>query len=224
MSRLGRALRAPEVALLRAVTPEEAEAMSDAFLERRRALAGAVDRYLEETEVRLDVGDDGFGDLIAHVIGMGRDAYEQALAEPAQVVERGQSGDFEESFAYAIPDRDSYAKLLPGRYAERARKLRRDYAEAAERAVDLKNADAIAEAVTRLVALLRPMAEGDWKAFLATESEGVALAESIVALAAPLFRYAAFRAGGDTLSSPWPVRNLYSDVALWLRDFPQGDV
>lgn len=75
-----------------------------AFSSRRLLLAAALEERLlsweAETGEHIEGGDDSFRDLINHLIGLGREAYERALADPASVAARARAHDYRESFAY----------------------------------------------------------------------------------------------------------------------------
>lgn len=55
-----------------------------------------------------DLGDDSFGDLIAHIIGLGWEEYERVFENPRVMQKRGLDYDFTESFAYCLPDKSNY--------------------------------------------------------------------------------------------------------------------
>lgn len=75
-----------------------------AFSARRHALARRLEerltRWEEETGERIEAGDDSFRDLVNHLIGSGREAYQRALAEPATAALLARDGAYRESFAY----------------------------------------------------------------------------------------------------------------------------
>jgi len=58
-----------------------------------------------------DLGDDSFGDLLAHIVGLGREEYEASLAEPERVQSRGLHYHFSESFSYCLPSESEYEPL-----------------------------------------------------------------------------------------------------------------
>lgn len=62
-----------------------------------------VDEFERAEGVSCGCGDDGFSDLLHHVIGLGKEEYEAALKDPMRVVKRGQEYRYEESFSYCIP-------------------------------------------------------------------------------------------------------------------------
>lgn len=47
--------------------------------------------------------DDGTWDLCAHVVGLGRSAFIDAMGNPESLVERGKAHDYVENFGYWIP-------------------------------------------------------------------------------------------------------------------------
>ena len=72
----------------------------DAF---EHALYEKVERYERANDVSCECGDDGFGDLLSHMVGLGKEYFEACMADPSIVVERGQRSDYVEKFSYGIP-------------------------------------------------------------------------------------------------------------------------
>ena len=66
-------------------------------------LCEEVESFENRNGVSCDCGDDGFSDLTNHVVGLGKEAFEAAMADPMLVVRRGQEYDYAESFSYCIP-------------------------------------------------------------------------------------------------------------------------
>lgn len=90
-----------------------------------------VEEYERANDVSCGQGDDGFGDLIAHCVGLGREYYERCMENPGLVVERGHAKygtpeSFTENFGYCIP----YAPQAPKETVEEAmQKIRNERAE-----------------------------------------------------------------------------------------------
>lgn len=117
---------------------EYSEHLGDVF---DKLYKNQVDWCQENWEKRTtDCGDDGFSDLLHHVVGLGKEEYDRAMEDPWLVVKRARSYDFMESFAYCTPyDRD-YAptnfKLAEARsgleYWEWQKIMRPDYTAVSE--------------------------------------------------------------------------------------------
>jgi len=58
----------------------------------------------------LGVGDDGYGDLLYHIIGLGKAEYDKCLKSFALIKELAHSGKYKESFKYCIPYDDDYGE------------------------------------------------------------------------------------------------------------------
>jgi hypothetical protein len=101
--------------LLRKLTPDQAEAMQEVYGKLSGKLYKALDRVVE------GLGDDGFGDLIAHIIGMGRREYSAVLRDPELGAERARNYDFTESFSYALPSKYDYENLNVSKYLKWAK-------------------------------------------------------------------------------------------------------
>ena len=59
--------------------------------------------YVALTKDIRDVGDDSFGDLIAHIVGLGHEKYEAVLADHTVAQKMVDDSEYKESFSYAIP-------------------------------------------------------------------------------------------------------------------------
>jgi len=82
---------------------ETMEELSDFVRTRVSDLALAVAKYENENGIRLMVGsDDGFSDLRYHVVGLGQNEFDLAMANPKRLEERYLKGDYKESFAYVF--------------------------------------------------------------------------------------------------------------------------
>ena len=78
--------------------------------EKTGHLYGVIDTYEKRNGVSCECGDDGFDDLRAHIVGLGKEEYDAVLADPMRAVTRGQASDYIESFSYAIPHLPSKEK------------------------------------------------------------------------------------------------------------------
>lgn len=96
--------------LMRRLTAEQAHAFRKSFEEYRGALYKACFHTVE------GCGDDSFSDLISHIVGLGRKEYEATLANPRLAQNRCRENKYTESFAYAIPSKDSYEDITIEHY------------------------------------------------------------------------------------------------------------
>jgi hypothetical protein len=87
---------------------EEAAAFDEHLQTFRFALHDVLGEWEEETGAEFETGDDGFDDLICHIIGLGRQEYEAVVSDPRRALERAQSGDYRESFRYLVPWPEDY--------------------------------------------------------------------------------------------------------------------
>ena len=62
--------------------------------------------YSYDAGWRVGTGDDSTWDLCSHVVGLGRDAFLDAMATPENLIERGRTGNYKENFGYWIPSDD----------------------------------------------------------------------------------------------------------------------
>jgi len=95
--------RAVEAAILKSWDNEFIYTFDRRTAALRQELSAKVERYEDLNDVSCGCGDDGFSDLINHVVGLGKEVYEAAMADPMLVVKRGRAYDYVESFSYCIP-------------------------------------------------------------------------------------------------------------------------
>ena len=74
-----------------------------------RDLDSAIEKW-EDANDELPCGDDGYGDLKHHILGLGREVFEAEKADPALVLKRASEHDYVESFGYAIPYKSDLPK------------------------------------------------------------------------------------------------------------------
>jgi hypothetical protein len=93
------------------------------YVKLSKAVTDAESRGWESGGETCGCGDDGFSDLIHHVIGLGREEYEASLADPMRVIKRGQEGRYEESFGYCIPYKSDAELITKSTYIRRAEQI-----------------------------------------------------------------------------------------------------
>ena len=77
-----------------------------------------VDQWEKKNNTRLDIGsDDGFGDVLHHIVGLGEDAFNKAIAIPKLIELRynakyGSKEGYTESFSYAFHEPEKKQSVL----------------------------------------------------------------------------------------------------------------
>jgi hypothetical protein len=107
---------------LRKWTPKQTKQMNEVYKYLYNKLYRACNAVVE------DLGDDGFGDLLSHIIGLGRTEYERVLANPKLAATRADNNQFKECFSYCLPYEEDYEKLKPEFYDEWAARAAKDLA------------------------------------------------------------------------------------------------
>jgi hypothetical protein len=166
----------------------------------------------------LPGGDDALDDLVHHIIGLGREEYDRALAAPERAISRGQCGGYTESFLYVIPDEMDERKPNSDAYGDRARALRSGYAQLYGRP-ELR---CFLPMIRETIRLLRALEEGDSQTFIRNIDRGrriaADLADDIDALVEAL------RIAGISYIAPdvpdAELRKLYRDARRWLVEYP----
>ena len=93
---------------------DEAYQMRGRFNQLYNTLDSVVSPELAQYQLVFDqylVGDDSYSDLIAHIIGLGRDEYYSTLNNPQLAIIRAKDGRFSESFSYVLPYVDNQSDM-----------------------------------------------------------------------------------------------------------------
>lgn len=158
------------LALARAMSIEDAAAFHVAY----DAAVAAVAAKLEKSIRKIDgyIGD-GFADLCAHIVGLGREEYERVLADPRRGVSRYKAGRFTESFGYCIPTGSDYAALDPAYHQARAAELVAEYQTA------LAEGRGDPAGVAVVVGALQKLASGDHAGCFAEAETAIEAAKAV---------------------------------------------
>lgn len=89
-------------ALAGRTTLPERLAAEGCFWSLRRRLHQRIEAWEGDGGEQIPAGDDSFGDLLSHVIGLGRAEFEATLAEPDRARDRAERRDYQESFAHVL--------------------------------------------------------------------------------------------------------------------------
>ena len=92
---------------------EETEAFRETFNDLKRALGDELSQWAKDEDKSFNLGDDSWGDLLAHIIGLGKREYEATMRDPSRALNRERRGDYKESFVYSIPYPGDYKKMAP---------------------------------------------------------------------------------------------------------------
>ena len=94
--------KAIKIDLMRRLSPDQAVSLKDKFLSLREALDQRMGIFIE------GLGDDSYSDLLAHIIGMGREEYAAVMANPLKGKQRSDNLEYTESFLYSLPYETDY--------------------------------------------------------------------------------------------------------------------
>lgn len=78
--------------------------LEKAWNNKRKRLMKRIQEWENETGQSLPAGDDAFIDLVNHIIGLGKAEYDAVLKDPDLAMKRAEAANYEESFAYTLPD------------------------------------------------------------------------------------------------------------------------
>ncbi len=118
---------------------EAAKAAAEGFHGAVRGFARRLEDAIDEACPNLGdytyVSDDSFSDVVYHIIGLGKDTYNEVMAQlqnttlvpqdrAGEVIRRLQTRDYQESFAYLIPYDVDVDNLVPETYVSRMERLK----------------------------------------------------------------------------------------------------
>lgn len=103
-------------------TIERAEAFRDTYTHKYNEVSKALDSVEDDIPF---LGDDSYSDLVAHVIGLGREIFERETSNPQLLVKRAELYDYKESFSYCVPE---LSDMLPSAQLEQDHQRMRDRA------------------------------------------------------------------------------------------------
>jgi hypothetical protein len=191
--------------LMERFTWEQIEALAAIDTAVYRRLYKAVTDWEEKTRQSCGCSDDGFSDLLNHIVGLGREEWQACLDDPSKAKARADRGDYTESFSYCWPRHEDYKQLtLKGFWVwieaqlHELKQLKEGVEIPVKRGEDptetFQQIDGAFEKAIGAVEILR---RGDIPAFLATKSE--------VIPAVKLLRE-------HIQGMHWGVDNLYNDL------------
>jgi len=92
---------------MRTLTQPQSEGLRRKFDKIRARLNNKI------TNIVYHVSDDGFSDLVAHIIGMGKDTYDAVMQNPRLAQNIIDANEYVENFGYSFPDKDDYNLIDP---------------------------------------------------------------------------------------------------------------
>lgn len=199
-------IRKVKLALLRTWTPEKAARVREVFYALSRHLYRVLDKVVD------GVGDDGFDDLRAHIIGLGRKEFERVLKKPTLAQERINRRDYVESFSYCLPHGEDYKTLDPAYYVKWAR----DICKELKAGFKDDRFEPVFPQMQKLIDLFLPATKGDLAAMLPLKTEALKLRKDIEKRGDWLWRDAPFRDGAHFANSA-SVSNFFGDLAEFLE-------
>jgi len=111
------------------------------------------------TDVVHGVSDDGLSDLVAHIIGMGKQSYNAVMKDPHLAQRLIDNHNYVESFAYAFPYKDDYDLIDPQHLIKQAT----GYLEELSELTSTITSQVDAETLRNMIKRLRAAESGDFK-------------------------------------------------------------
>jgi len=138
---------------MRELTPSQIEGLRRKFDKFRARLDNKI------TSVVHGVGDDSFSDVLAHIIGMGKEAYDAVMKDPSLAQQLIDDNKYRESFSYAFPYKDDYHLIDPQYLISRATSYLEDLSELTSAITSQRDAETLRDMIKRL----RIAETGDFK-------------------------------------------------------------
>lgn len=115
--------------ILKTTSPLEIEDMKAMFKRLKHQLGKRFNDWLQDHPDKDEqvYGGDGYDDLLAHVIGLGKAEYNASMRNPSKLFDRWDRRDYRESFAYVLPDKRDYENIIEATYADKAEKVWENY-------------------------------------------------------------------------------------------------
>ena len=190
---------------------KQVDGIRETFGKLKGTLTKRLDSWMASEAPALGVqswgtGDDGFDDLISHIIGLGWKEYQAVMKDPKLAWDRAQKYKYKESFTYAIPWKNDTDEQDPLRFAKWAKRAIGEYQ------VILNDPDlqAFHKDTKKLMALLKIMAANKPEAYYAKRGEATKLAMKIW----DGWKRVKGRLPRDSVEMvrPWGVENLGNDL------------
>ena len=122
--------------LLREWDREFARQVLDFVSDRESQLYERLEDWSDQNDKEFGIGDDSFGDLLAHIVGLGQLEFKAVMEDPQKALDRANAKDgtpasYVENFTYVLPyvfddeedpyGMDDYKKLSATYYQDRAK-------------------------------------------------------------------------------------------------------
>ena len=141
---------------MRTMTLPQAEGLRRKFDKFRSRLDNKI------TDKVHGVGDDSFSDVIAHIIGMGKHAYDLVMKDPSLAQRLIDAHEYVENFGYAFPDKDDYNLIEPKYLIKQATGYLEELSELTSNRSAIKSQED-AETLRDMIKRLRAAESGDFK-------------------------------------------------------------
>jgi len=88
-------------------TKKKRDAFREEYSSARRVLSARINEWERQSRNSCGCSDDGFDDLVAHIIGLGKEEFEKVMADPKFAYDRahaayGSAAGYTESFSYCL--------------------------------------------------------------------------------------------------------------------------
>jgi len=105
--------------MLENFTAKRGNEISEFIAKRFKELYKRIEKYEQANDTHCGDygGDDSFGDMIHHVIGLGEAKFNEIMEDPSKL----NGMDFVESFGYCMPYEEDYKMLSEDYHVERAK-------------------------------------------------------------------------------------------------------
>ncbi len=143
--------------MLRTMNPESVKAMRDRFDNLYNILSRKINDEVE------NIGDDGYSDLLSHIIGMGKKLYNDILQDPSIAQKIIDARAYEESFSYVFPHDDDWKMNDPQHFMDQATKYLEDLSPLTTGKIQVTIHKEDVETIRDMVKRLRSVESGNFR-------------------------------------------------------------
>ena len=209
--------KAIKKSLMGKLSPDEADELQTTMMKLEGKLYTALKN--------LNIGsNDTMGDLIAHIIGMGKKEFEAVIKDPQLAYQRYQSGQYTESFSYALPHKSDYKNLNVTKFTDWAQEVIGNYTmilNASEDDIPWKSK--LAAPLKKVISIMEKFVETkDVATFLDNEAEAKKESEEVgkilsrLQLGWSIPKEGSLESAVHFSGNKWGVWNLFTDVRDYL--------
>jgi len=143
--------------ILRTMDKDSAKDLNDTY----RQIYGKLHKHIFD---KIEgVGDDGYSDLVAHIVGSGKGLYDAVMNDPSIAQQIVEDRTYEESFSYSFPYPEDWKLNDPEHFQQQAAKYLEDLAPLTSGRIQVRLHKEDVEIIRKMVKRLRSVESGNFR-------------------------------------------------------------